>query len=33
MLAVADSDEDKATSTVVDIIDHQVDFTKQALDL
>ena len=33
MLAVAGSNEEKAKSAVVDIIDHQVDFTKQALDL
>jgi DNA-binding GntR family transcriptional regulator len=33
MLAVAGSDEEKAKSAVVDIIDHQVGFTKQALDL
>jgi hypothetical protein len=33
MLAVAGSNEEKARSAVVDIIDHQVGFTKQALDL
>lgn len=33
MLAVADSDEEMVKSAVVDIIDHQVGFTKQALDL
>jgi len=33
MLAVAGSNEEKAKSAVVDIIDHQVEFTKQALDL
>ena len=33
MLAVAAADEEKAKDAVVEIIDHQVDFTKQALDL
>lgn len=33
MLAVAGSDEKQAQDAVISIIDHQVDFTRQALDL
>ena len=33
MLAVAGADEEKAKNAVVEIIDHQVGFTRQALDL
>jgi hypothetical protein len=33
MLAVAGSNEEEARSAVVDIIDHQIEFTRQALDL
>ena len=33
MLAVADSDEEKAKNAVTAIVDHQIDFTRLALDL
>lgn len=33
MLAVAESDEDKAKKAVTAIVDHQIDFTRLALDL